>query len=75
MQIVCEETEAPKMKIQNVASDIIQESVEYLKHRTYEIKTEISQGICLPRNKLRVKIKLAELEFVTQKPKVTATSY
>ena len=75
MQIVCEEADTPKMKIQNVTEDTMKESAEYMKLRTYEVKTEISQGICLPRDNLRVKIKMAEFEFVTEEPKVSENLY
>ena len=75
MQVVCKETESPKMKIKNVSEKTLQSAVKHMNLKTYEIKTEISQGICLPYHKLRVKIKIAELEFLTQKPKMVSKSY
>ena len=75
MQVVCKETDSPKMKIKNVSDKTLQAASEHMELKTYEIKTEISQGVCLPDNDLRLKIKIAELEFLTQKPKMVSKSY
>ena len=70
IQVACEKTENPEMKLRRVSENVIEEAKEKFTNWKYEIKAEISQGICLPGNeKYRVKIKIGELELKTGKPK------
>lgn len=44
-QVSCEETDSPKMKVDNIDDEVMMEANKYLAKKTYEIKCEISQGI------------------------------
>jgi len=58
------------MKLARVPEDVINEAKEKFNNWRYEVKAEVSQGICLPgEEKYRVKIKIGELELKTGKPK------
>jgi len=70
MQVTAEETENPEMKVRRVDQDTIQNAANHFSLKWYDIKAEIRQGICLPsESKYKIKIKIADFETVTEKPK------
>lgn len=69
MQVVCEMTENPQMKLMNVSEDVIEQAKEKFINYKYEIKAEVSQGVSLPGGDFKVKIKVGEFEIKTGSPK------
>lgn len=75
MQVTCEKSDKPEMKVAKVSQEVFQESQEKFTNWIYEVKAEVSQGICLPGEKLKVMIKIGECELKTGKPKKSSNGF
>ena len=69
MQVTVEKSDKPEMKVRKVTDDVLNEAMKKWEKIKYEIMAEISQGICLPDMKLKVKLKIGEFELKTPSPK------
>ena len=76
MQVVAEETEQPQMKICFIDKDATDECRQFLTHTLWEVKFEVSQGICLPdKKKYTVRLQIGSLKLETRKPMQYAEGY
>lgn len=68
-QVVAEKTEEPQMQVAYIPPEAVKECRAQMNQELWEVKLEVSQGICLPgKSKYRVMVKIADLELTTDKP-------
>ena len=75
MQIAVEKTDKPQLKVANVDEETLSKAEKYFPYYSYEVKFEISQGICLPDTKLKVKLWIGEKELKSKSPKYYTNGY
>jgi hypothetical protein len=70
MQVCCEETEKPIVKVQKIDSEVVAEFRKYADKRKFDIIAEIGQAVALPKQKeYTVKMIIGGKVFETEKPK------
>lgn len=75
MQVCLKKSEKPEMKVETINENILNKAKNKIEYSTFEIKAEVFQGICLPKGKLKVKIKIGECEIITGKPKKAVNGF
>lgn len=69
-QIVAETSDSPKMQISKIDRSVANKCADWMSLELWEVKLEISQGICLPsKDDYKIMMKIGDLEIETKKPK------
>jgi hypothetical protein len=63
------------MKLARVSDQVFEEARGKFNRFRYEIKAEVSQGICLPGDDFKVKIRIGEFELNTKSPKKSRNGF
>jgi len=76
IQVICEETEKPVAKVEDIKEEIKKEANQYLRNKDYDVIAEIGQACALPKNKkYTIKMIIGGEVFETEAPRYAKKNY